>query len=203
MNMNEGGVVTFKLSDFGTFCAITEVARERPVDSGDGMYQPPEFQDEEKPARELIDRADIFSLGWTAYEMATFRTVPPSTRKWLGEVDPSVHTFFARSAELQSLILRMIDPDVRSRPSASTLLQEVPHFERIIDARIASGRYTPSQQRLLRSQLHPAPRRLALTPTKARGGNRRVDNNGRSRLSLGRVKFGPSFSPSPLSFDGM
>lgn len=109
-----------KLGDWGRCVALA--ARERrgaSVDEGDARYLPLELLNDDFSA---LDRADVFSLGVSLYELATAEPLPSSGEAYRalrrGVVDARADV----SPFLRAVVVACASPTPASRPSARELV---------------------------------------------------------------------------------
>jgi len=107
-----------KIGDFGTACTIGSVVTE----GGDGRYIAPELITITNIQADC--RFDIFSLGIMTYEMGTHCEMTVHIwEKLLNTEEYKTELQFGRmSLDLQELVMQMIDANLHSRPTASSLL---------------------------------------------------------------------------------
>jgi len=108
-----------KLGDWGRCVAIAARARgDAAVDEGDARYLPLELLNDDFSA---LDRADVFSLGVSIYELATAVPLPSSGEEYRairrGVVDARADV----SPFLRAVVVACASPTPASRPSAREL----------------------------------------------------------------------------------
>ena len=113
--------IVYKLGDFGQATGLLQ-GGEATVNEGDSRYLPLEVMNSDYSA---LDKADIFSLGATLYELVSQRELPASGKEYQALRDgtkvflPTMSSFFSR------LIEKMLLPNAEERPSAEKVLELV------------------------------------------------------------------------------
>ena len=112
----------FKLGDWGRAAPLNGERREAvAVDEGDARYLPPELLNDDFSA---LDRADVFSLGASIYELAIGTSLPSNgaeyraLRQGLVPRDACGDLAYAH-------VVRMMAPIARDRPSALDILSSL------------------------------------------------------------------------------
>jgi len=112
----------FKLGDWGRAAPLNGERREAlAVDEGDARYLPPELLNDDFSA---LDRADVFSLGASIYELAIGTSLPSNgddyqaLRQGLVPRDSCGDVAYAH-------IVRMMAPIARDRPSALDIISSL------------------------------------------------------------------------------
>merc|ERR1719219_541060 len=133
--------VSYKIGDLGH---VAPIHGDSIPEEGDCRYMAPELL-EHVINRELLAKADIFSLGLTLFEAASLRELPKNSLEDLeyenlkaGQL-PYLEGY---SKDFNNLLKAMVNPDPRARPSASKL------------ASLQSLRGTNSSNNKSRSQLY-------------------------------------------------
>ncbi|KAL2345395.1 hypothetical protein Fmac_006680 [Flemingia macrophylla] len=114
----------YKLGDFG--CA-TRLDNSLPIEEGDARYMPQEILNENY---DHLDKADIFSLGASIYELIRGLPLPESGCQFLNIKEGKLLLRPGHSSQLQNLLKVMMDPDPDKRPSAKELVEN-PIFCRV------------------------------------------------------------------------
>ena len=120
-----GSEVDYKIGDLGHVAHI--LADNISPEEGDCRYMAPEFLQMTVDPHQLF-KADIFSLGLTLYEAASLSPLPRNSYD-----DPSYETLRTGSlpslplysAKLNSLLGRMVNPDISARPDTAQLLADI------------------------------------------------------------------------------
>mmetsp|Transcript_6241 Transcript_6241/g.16568 ORF Transcript_6241/g.16568 Transcript_6241/m.16568 type:complete len:692 (+) Transcript_6241:253-2328(+) len=110
---------TYKLGDFGLATAKDGSGR---VVEGDARYLAPELLNG-RYAEVGLDKADMFALGATLYELATGTGLPASGERFHAIRQGQLMMMPHVSVKLQSLIKRLMSHDPRSRPTAEQVLK--------------------------------------------------------------------------------
>ncbi|KAI4340241.1 hypothetical protein MLD38_025100 [Melastoma candidum] len=105
-----------KLGDFG--CA-TLLDKSLPVEEGDVRYMPHEILNDNY---EYLDKADIFALGASIYELVRGAPLPESGPSFLNLREGKLPLLPGHSLQFQNLLKAMMDPNPVQRPSARELL---------------------------------------------------------------------------------
>ena len=117
--------VDYKIGDLGHVAHI--LADNISPEEGDCRYMAPEFLQMTVDPQQLF-KADIFSLGLSLYEAASLLPLPRNSYD-----DPSYETLRSGclpslplySAKLNSLLARMVNPDISARPDTTQLLADI------------------------------------------------------------------------------
>ncbi|KAI4301375.1 hypothetical protein L6164_034660 [Bauhinia variegata] len=113
----------YKLGDFG--CA-TLLDKSLPIEEGDARYMPQEILNEDY---DHLDKADIFSLGASIYELIRASPLPESGCQFSNLKVGKLPLLPGHSLQFQNLLKVMMDPDPVKRPSTRELLEN-PIFDR-------------------------------------------------------------------------
>jgi len=114
----------FKLGDWGRVAQIGggDAARDWAVDEGDARYLPSELLNDDFTA---LDRADVFSLGATLYELALGTALPSHGAEYQalrqGQI-PRAHL----SDAVYALVVDAMAPKLGLRPSAAQIFARCP-----------------------------------------------------------------------------
>ncbi|KAM1169574.1 hypothetical protein TB2_030876 [Malus domestica] len=114
----------YKLGDFG--CA-TLLDKSLPIEEGDARYTPQEILNEKY---DYLDKADIFSLGVTIYELIRGSPLPESGPQILNLREGKLPLLPGHSLQFQNLLKVMLDPNPVWRPSAKDLVEN-PIFDKV------------------------------------------------------------------------
>lgn len=130
---------------------------------GDSVYMAPELLKSQLPLKQrLTPKVDIFSLGASLLEIASSMNLPQNGLLWqkLREgTDLKFSPSANRSAQLEQLITRMMEPDPASRPDIDEILLH-PNVQAVLQK---------SDRRALNSTPHKAttPSKSSLESSKA------------------------------------
>eukprot|EP00116_Pleurobrachia_bachei_P013412 sb/3473674/ len=90
------------------------------VEEGDVRYLPLEIMQENFSD---LTKADVFSLALTVYETGTLKKLPKHGSEWHAIREGKLEQSDNMSDKLHGMLLRMIRPDVKDRPSPATILK--------------------------------------------------------------------------------
>jgi len=117
--------VTYKIGDLGHVTSLAEGSLA--PEEGDCRYMAPELFSM-NVGRDLLPRADIFSLGLSLFEAASLQTLPRNSfdSSLYEEIRAGRLPQLANySKKFNNLLASMVSPNPADRPSASRLLRQV------------------------------------------------------------------------------
>lgn len=119
-NILEGNGV-YKLGDFGLSRLMNKIHGDIP--EGDSRYLALELLNND-PEAELPDlkKSDIFSLGILGYELIQNRRVATNGQEWNDLRQGNVHFETQNMELLKEMVIKMLSPNPKDRPTASELL---------------------------------------------------------------------------------
>eukprot|EP00471_Norrisiella_sphaerica_P009429 CAMPEP_0184502892 /NCGR_PEP_ID=MMETSP0113_2-20130426/51474_1 /TAXON_ID=91329 /ORGANISM="Norrisiella sphaerica, Strain BC52" /LENGTH=812 /DNA_ID=CAMNT_0026892261 /DNA_START=15 /DNA_END=2453 /DNA_ORIENTATION=- len=111
-----------KLADFGQAISTKRVSQMLDGCEGDSKYMAPELM---KNNAIPTEAADVFSLGLLMVEIITRKTLPSEGPKWqdLRKGRARGHLLGRVGRKLESIVLRMLDPNPPGRPSAAQVAE--------------------------------------------------------------------------------
>eukprot|EP01018_Ginkgo_biloba_P008116 Gb_03881 [translate_table: standard] len=115
---------TYKLGDFGRATLINGTLH---IEEGDARYMPHEILNDNY---EHLDKADIFSLGATIYELVRRMPLPASGTQFQLIREGKINLLPSFSIHFRKLLQDLLDPDPVKRPSAKELLKN-PIFKKV------------------------------------------------------------------------
>lgn len=111
----------YKLGDFGLALHLEDgQAAPEAIEEGDCRYMARELLDW-GPVKDLA-KCDVFSLGVTAYELATNTSVPANGPLWQSMRDGSFTLPAHVSSEMTLVLRALLNPEPTDRPSAEECL---------------------------------------------------------------------------------
>jgi wee1-like protein kinase len=136
----------FKIGDLGQTTWSTPRATD--ISEGDARYLAREVLEDDY---QRLDKADIFSLGATVYELIVRRTLPSNGAEWHALRDGQLLDIceIGYSRDLHAILLQMMHPDPQQRPSAAALLR-LPYFA---EGTADSMKYMEQRCRYLQEEL--------------------------------------------------
>jgi len=155
-NILKGKNNNYKLGDLGMARFLAKITEDINIPEGDCRYLAKELL-----SRDMLSflpdlkKSDIFSLGITAYELITLSALEKNGPAWRAlrdgsfEYPPEVEAVY--SAEILSIIRRMLSANTDDRPSAAELLDSVfvsAEQRRIHELEVENARLNDVQQKL-------------------------------------------------------
>ncbi|GAX73479.1 hypothetical protein CEUSTIGMA_g931.t1 [Chlamydomonas eustigma] len=131
---------TFKLGDFGL---ATQKDGSKGISEGDARYLAPELL--KNLPLPCLDKADMFALGATVYELATANALPAEGERWHAIREGRLMMLPAVSQQLQSLVKKLLSADPSARPDAASVLASC---TRALSRQGSSSQMSHSQQQL-------------------------------------------------------
>lgn len=107
---------TFKLGDFG-LSTLRDASKG--VSEGDARYLAPELL---KNRQGSLEKADMFALGATLYELASGCPLPSTGDRWHAVREGKLMMLPAVTHQLQNLIKKLMSSDPSARPDAAAVL---------------------------------------------------------------------------------
>ena len=108
------GPVTYKIGDLGH---VTK-SSVKSVNEGDCRYMSKEMIDSENTD---LFKADVFALGLSVYEAVSLIELPQNGPVWHELRSGSIPSILSVDDSLNSLLLKMLNPEYQSRPSAKDI----------------------------------------------------------------------------------